>query len=114
MKHLRKYNENENKDKDNILDIILDCFASVFDLADSYKIFESRVEELETEIDYDCYDVDIEHLYYGHDISEIDFNKYVDILNEIRESVEKLKEIYNYKVQFAETNTSKIRVKIYK
>lgn len=113
MKHIRKFNESESKDEENIIE----CFATVFDLAVSYKIFESRVEELETENDYDCYDVDIKHEYYGHgisDISETDFNKYVDILNEIRESVEKLKEIYNYKIQFAETNTSKITVKIYK
>lgn len=110
MKHIRKFNESESKDEENIIE----CFTTVFDLAVSYKIFESRVEELETENDYDCYDVDIKHEYYGHDISETDFNKYVDILNEIRESVEKLKEIYNYKIQFAETNTSKITVKIYK
>ena len=110
MRHLRKFNESESKDEENIIE----CFASVFDLAVSYKIFESRVEELETENDYDCYDVDIKHEYYGYDISETNFNKYVNILNEIRESVEKLKEIYNYKIQFAETNTSKITVKIYK
>ena len=48
MKHIRKFNESESKDEENIIE----CFASVFDLAVSYKIFESRVEELETENDY--------------------------------------------------------------
>lgn len=113
MKHIRKFNESESKDEENITY----CFTDTFDLAVSYEIFESSVDYLDEEhgeITTDCYDVDIEHEYYGDEISETDFNKYVDILNEIKEAIFKLKEVYNYKIQFTETSNAKITIKIFK
>lgn len=109
MKHLKRIFESS---EDINEDMIVTCFAYVFDLASSYEIFESSVEELDSEEDYDCFSIDIEHDFYDES-SVTDFKKYLEILLKIDEAIEKLQKIYKVDIiQFSENYNSKITINI--
>jgi len=120
MKHLRRYNESKTR----ILteDIINECFAHAFDLIKSNRIYEIY-SEVETEKDglYDFfanigmqtsyiegYNIDFNiGLYDQCNIEE--FKKFIEIMNEIEEGIEKISEIYNVDIiQFNAVSNSLI------
>jgi hypothetical protein len=107
MKHLKKFNENDNNFNE---DMIITCFSYVFDIAKSHEIFESSLEYEGNE--YDCFSVDIEHNFW--DVSDVsDFKNYLSIITEIDDAIEKLKQVYKVDIiQFSDNSNKLITINI--
>ncbi len=116
MKHLRKFNERIDSKKGDITEeMIMTCFAHVFDIAKSYKIYESSLEEEDysfSQGSYNSYCIDIEHSFYAES-SLSEFKKYLSIINEIDEAIEKIQKIYKVDIIiFEERSNDKITINL--
>ena len=109
MRHLKRiFESNEDINED----MIVSCFAYVFDLANSYEIFENSFKDLETGEFLNCLTIDITHSFYDRS-SVIEFKKYLEILFKIDEAIDKLQKIYKPDIiQFDESSNSTITINI--
>ena len=123
MKHLRKYNESRNRVITE--DIINQCFAYVFDLIESNRIYEiySDLEiknglydffgNIGTQTSYiEGYNIDFNIGFYDESNLE-QFRKFIEILNEIDDGIDKLKEVYQVDIiQFRAVSNSLICLEV--
>lgn len=129
MKHLRRYNESKSRLLTE--DIINECFAYAFDLVEKKEIYEIYTDtersgpEKGKEGLYDFfanigrqekyiegYQINFETSFYSSSSVE-DFRKYIQLLNEIDEGIDKLKEVYKVDIiQFDDVSNSIICLQV--
>lgn len=93
MKHLRKYNENINKEFEFDEEYIKECFIEFFDDPDKYDVYEERDitnEYIEHGLGIDCPDLEIETNYNVDDFIKTS-EDLVDFYKEIEVCIEKVK-----------------------
>ena len=110
MKHLRKFNESKEEINEQI---IKDCFSHTFDLSESFDISDAYFNVMRkrdwasndfsndhTACDLG-FDISIDHKFYDKtDMS--DFEKYVEMINQLLEDVKRFTELYSPKDIFLE------------
>ncbi len=123
MKHLRKYNESINRVITE--DIINECFAYAFDLVEKKVIYEIYAElesnrkglydffgNIGTEEYVEGYQINFKTGFYDSSNLE-EFRKYIELLNEIDDGVDKLKEVYKVDIiQFSSVSNSIICLQV--
>jgi len=121
MIHLRKFNESSSKITEQV---IKDCFSHTFDLCDEFEVsdayFDTKVEKSWANNDFSnnvlsCeqgFDISIEHSFYATtDVSN--FEKYVNMINQLLEDVKRFTELYSPKdIFFEEGGNSEIHILI--
>lgn len=124
MKHLKKYNEvNNNQITEQVIN---DFFSHTFDLSEEFEIGEayfdisSKIERNWASNDFGSdeticeqgFDISIEHKFYDKtDLS--DFEKYVEMINQLLEDVKRFTELYSPKdIFFEEGGNTEIHILI--
>ncbi len=123
MKHLRKYNESINRVITE--DIINECFVYAFDLVEKKVIYEIYAElesnmkglydffgNIGTEEYIEGYQINFKTGFYDSSNLE-EFRKYIQLINEIDEGIDKLREVYKVDIiQFDGVSNSVISLQI--
>lgn len=94
MMKIRKFNESNSLTDEDIINL----FSYAGDLSSKFEF-----ERVGT-----SYVLWFNHEFYGWSSKYEDFNKYVDLLNEVRDVSEKIRSLYNSEIEFEEQSNAKL------